>query len=103
MTPEELKFWRAIKEQNRSYGRWRRQVLLGKYIVDFCCHEHRLVIEIDGSHHDVDDDHLRDEFLKAEGYQVLRYSNQVIHQNINGIIDDIIAKIPPPKNSAAKP
>jgi len=101
MTPEERKFWLAIKTQDRMYGRWRRQVLFGKYIVDFCCHEYRLIVEIDGSHHDIDIDTSRDEFLRSEGYEVLRYSNQIINQNLNAVMDDVLARIPPPKTRAA--
>ncbi len=102
MTPEERKFWLAIKVQDRRiYGRWRRQALFGKYIADFCCHEHRLIVEIDGSHHDMDIDAPRDEFLRSEGYQVLRYSNRDINQNLSAVIDDVLAHIPPPKTRAA--
>ncbi len=97
MTPEEFKFWRAISNQDRTYGRWRRQVPFGNYIVDFCCHEHRLIVEIDGAHHDVDVDAARDQFLTSEGYQVLRYSNREVNQSLNAVIDDVLSRIPPPK------
>ncbi len=98
ITDEEFKFWCAIKEQPRAHGRWRRQVLFGKYIADFCCHEYRLIVEIDGAHHDVDKDDTRDAFLVSEGYKVLRYSNQNINSNITSVIEDVLPHINPHPN-----
>ncbi len=98
MTEEELKFWCAIKEQPREHGRWRRQVLFGKYIADFCCHQHRLIVEIDGSHHDIDKDDPRDLFLTSQGYKVLRYSNQQINSDITAVIEDALTNINPHPN-----
>lgn len=100
MTFEEKLFWNALREQLGYAAHWRRQVPLLNYIVDFCCHEHKLIIEIDGSDHDNEKDANRDQALNQIGYKVLRYSNRDIKANIKSIMDDIYAHLPPPKNSA---
>lgn len=99
MTFEEKLFWNALREQLAHLGHWRRQVPLLGYIVDFCCHEHKLIIEIDGSDHISENDLMRDQALNKIGYQVLRYQNRDIKMNMQSVMDDIFAQLPPPKNS----
>src|SRR5262249_42359564 len=73
----------------------RRQVRIGRYIVDFACHARRIVIEVDGGQHGVrsaaDDDRTR--ILEANGYRVLRYWNNDVLSNINGVLEDILSAI----------
>ncbi len=66
--------------------RFRRQYQLGPYIVDFLCHSHRLVVEVDGGqHNDSDYDARRDAWLKAQGYEVLRFWNRDVLAEIDGV------------------
>lgn len=71
----------------------RRQKVIGMYIVDFYCPAAKLVIELDGSQHYSEagqaKDRERDAFLVKQGIKVLRYSNDDIHHNFEGICQDI--------------
>lgn len=68
--------------------KFRRQHGIGNYIVDFCCSSNKLVVEIDGSEHlDTDNyDQNRTIYLNNLGYKVLRFWNNEINKNLNGVI-----------------
>jgi very-short-patch-repair endonuclease len=70
---------------------FRRQVRLGRYIVDFANHKARLVIEVDGSQHagQTSSDAERTRFLEEEGYRVLRFWNNEVMTNIDGVLEAI--------------
>jgi very-short-patch-repair endonuclease len=69
--------------------RFRRQVPIGPYIVDFACLGARLVIEVDGSQHfdEADADRERTEWLEARGYRVLRFWNDEVLQQTDGVLE----------------
>ncbi len=73
--------------------KFRRQEPIGKYIVDFVAFEKRLVIEIDGGQHaeenEKDKDCQRDEWLNSQGFKVLRFWNNEVLQNIEGVLEII--------------
>ena len=79
MTHPERHFWNAL-----------RQKPIGEYIVDFYCHEHRLVIEIDGDTHYEEDaqrkDQIRTAFLKSKGLRLVRFTNPDVVSNIEGVM-----------------
>jgi very-short-patch-repair endonuclease len=81
------------KLRNRQFGgfKFRRQHPIGRFIVDFCCAERCLVVEIDGSMHDqqADYDQARAEWLQAAGYRVIRYTNNQTEQDINAVLADL--------------
>jgi very-short-patch-repair endonuclease len=70
---------------------FRRQVRIDRYIVDFACHAKRLIVEVDGSQHAMRlaADTERTKVLEANGYSVLRYWNNEILNNIDGVLEDI--------------
>jgi len=70
---------------------FRRQVQLGRYIVDFVCHSLKIVIEVDGGQHSEQSEHdaRRSQFLEAEGYRVLRFWNNEVLSNIDGVMEVI--------------
>ena len=74
-----------------------RQKVIGRYIADFYCACAKLVIEIDGSQHyeenGIQADKKRDEYFKNIGIQVLRYSNDDINSNFEGVCEDILNRI----------
>lgn len=78
-TPTEQILWEELRGRKRHY-KFRRQHPLHGFIVDFYCYELMLVIEIDGSIHDgtVERDAAKDQILKNNGYQVLRFSNDEV-------------------------
>jgi very-short-patch-repair endonuclease len=91
-TEAERKLWWHLRHRLRLPNtHFRRQVRLGGYIVDFASHAARLVIEVDGGQHveRSSADAARTEFLKAEGYRVLRYWNNDVLANIDRVLEDI--------------
>lgn len=88
-TPWEYKLWWQGLRSHRFKGlKFKRQVPVGKYIVDFCCKAKDLVIELDGGQHSetVNEDFERDLFLESEGYTVLRFWNNEIDSNFEGVL-----------------
>lgn len=94
MTKAEIILWSKLKGKQLGY-KFRRQHGIGKYIVDFYCPELRLIIELDGYPHGFDTQIKKDEerqnFLESLGFIVRRYANNDIENNLNGILDDLIA------------
>jgi len=76
--------------------KFRRQQPIGDYIVDFVCLENRLVIEVDGGQHGKDEekkrDEARDEWLRDNGYEVLRFCNRDVMKNLEGVLQAIYTK-----------
>ena len=89
MTPQERKLWRALKE-NFPGAHFRKQVPLGPYTADFVWHGAKLIIEVDGDHHGTEagkaHDAARTEFLEAEGYRVIRFWNNDMDRNLEGVL-----------------
>ena len=91
-TKAEIILWQKIK--NKQLGiKFRRQYNIGCFIVDFYCHELRLIIEIDGSIHyeekNIKHDQIRQKILEKRGYIVIRYSNHKILDNIDLVVSNI--------------
>ncbi|HUF87089.1 MAG TPA: DUF559 domain-containing protein [Thermohalobaculum sp.] len=100
MTVAERKLWRALRAHRfRGIG-FRRQAPLGPYIADFVSHHLKLVIEVDGGQHSSSArDTRRDEWMAREGYRVLRFWNNEVLGNLEGVMDRIgreVAAAPPP-------
>lgn len=88
-TEAEKKLWGALRAKRFKELKFKRQVPFGRYIVDFACHEKKVIIEIDGGQHAVQhkDDSNRTLFLEKEGYRVLRFWNNEILENLEGVLD----------------
>ena len=99
MTPQEWKVWWYLKNKGRGY-RFRRQHGIGPYIVDFYCKERSLVVEIDGSQHQKNAtyDAKRDTYLKSLNLTVLRFWNNEVNTNVEGVIEriDVYLRATPP-------
>ena len=78
MTEKEI--WRYLRRKQLGNFKFRRQLVIGNYITDFACPEAKVIVECDGPHHEdqKDYDDKRDEFLKSQGYTVLRSWNDDI-------------------------
>src|SRR3979411_1797814 len=78
-TPPERVLWRALKELPVDGTHFRRQAPIGPYVVDFFCPAKRVIIELDGGHHNDDEnakrDHQRQLWLEQEGNRVIRLLN----------------------------
>jgi very-short-patch-repair endonuclease len=88
-TPSEERLWHCLRNRQIENSKFRRQTWLGPFIVDFVCLKQGLVIEADGSQHqdDAGYDHHRSVFLEGEGFQVLRFWNNEILTNIDGVLE----------------
>jgi very-short-patch-repair endonuclease len=97
-TPPERALWRYLKSDQLDGARFRRQVVIGPYIVDFACRTPvMLVVELDGETHGAQEDYdaERTRFLGSKGYRMLRFSNRDVRQNIEGVLEAItLALIP---------
>jgi len=91
-TPQEQKLWQLIRN-NQLGVKFKRQHPIGDYIVDFVCREKWLIIELDGGQHNEDDniinDKIRTQYLESRGFKVIRFWNNDINNNIEGVILDI--------------
>jgi very-short-patch-repair endonuclease len=87
MTPEEQLVWQELRG-NRLGVHFRRQHPLAPYIVDFYCHQARLVVEIDGSPHRQQQgyDRLRDAYLARFGIRMLRLANRSVRDDLPAVI-----------------
>ena len=93
LTAEERILWSCLRNRSISKVKFRRQVPIGRYIVDFICYEKNLVIEIDGSQHaEVQKiyDEKRDNYLRGMGYNVVRFWNSDVKDNLEGVIHRVI-------------
>lgn len=107
LTPYAQKLRRGMTKEERHLWydflaalpiRFRRQKVLGRYIVDFYCADAKLVIELDGGQHydhaASEKDAARDAWLNQHGITVLRYSNDDIQVNFEGVCGDILSHLP---------
>ena len=89
LTPLERKLWYALRAKRFQGAKFRRQVVIGHYIVDFACRIPRmLVIEVDGDSHalQIEYDERRTVDLAKRGYRVLRFTNGDVGQNLEGVL-----------------
>ena len=93
-TSQEAKLWHLLRRKNFRNLKFRRQYPIGNYIVDFCCPVKKLIIELDGGGHNeeykIKADQIRDEYLKNQGFKILRIWNNGIDNNLEGVYEKII-------------
>jgi very-short-patch-repair endonuclease len=92
-TDAEGLLWYYIRSKQLGGFKFKRQQIIGKYIVDFVCFEKELIIELDGSQHGeidiIKSDKTRDDFLKYRGFKILRFWNEEIYKNCFEVLDFI--------------
>ena len=92
MTEPELRLWSVLRHDFPH--RFRRQEPLGPYIADFVCYSHRLVVEVDGAQHAGNErDALRDRYLSALGFRVLRAWNEDVMLHLEETADAVEAAL----------
>jgi len=93
MTSHEVRLWIALKRLKSRGFKFRRQVPLGRYVVDFACFSPRLVIEVDGGQHTLSEherhDRDRDAWLRGQGFRVHRIWNYQIDREFDAVMDAI--------------
>ena len=89
----ERKLWYYLRGGRFLGLKFKRQVVIDDYIVDFSCNEKKVVIEVDGSQHNsskgIAKDKIRDNHLSNAGYKVLRFWDDEIDKNIEGVLERI--------------
>ena len=94
MTNAERKLWSVLRNGQMGGAKFRRQQPIGSFVADFVCHEQRLIIEADGGQHaESAADESRTAFLTAAGYRVLRFWNNDIIANLEGVTDRIACEL----------
>ncbi|MCU0845245.1 MAG: DUF559 domain-containing protein [Spirochaetes bacterium] len=92
-TPAERILWEELKEKKLEGFKFRRQHPIGRYILDFYCHEAKLVIEVDGKIHELynntEYDKLRTEELESHGLKVIRFNNEEVLNNSTKVLNEI--------------
>lgn len=99
-TPEEKLLWKNLKDRRLADYKFRRQVTIDDYIVDFCSFEKRLVIELDGYQHlnTKSKDQERDQRLTADGFKIIRMWNSEVNKDIHKVLDKIIKALETPSS-----
>jgi very-short-patch-repair endonuclease len=107
-TSAERRLWQGLRREQVTGFRFRRQVILGGFVADFACFEARMVIEVDGATHGTDEEIARDAArsaaLAAQGYDVLRFTNDDVFHNLNGVLETIhmrLATLRPRRDDSA--
>lgn len=101
MTDAEKKLWQSLRCRQLHAAKFRRQVVLGAFIVDFACMEFRLIVEVDGGQHNgCAQDNCRDAWLMSQGFRVLRFWNNEVLNNLEGVLEkiDCTLQATPPSN-----
>jgi very-short-patch-repair endonuclease len=96
-TRAERRLWQVLRRKQVGGFRFRHQVILSGYIADFVCLEARLVVEVDGATHSSETEIARDlrrtAALAAHGFAVLRFANDGVYRNLDGLAETIAMKL----------
>lgn len=92
MTDAEARLWFLLRDRRLQGFKFRRQMSIGAYVADFVCLQARLIVELDGGQHaeQTDKDKARDEWLKSQGFAVLRFWNNDVQANTGGVLQAIL-------------
>ena len=89
-TSVELRLWNRLRSRSIDGYKFVRQEPIGRYVVDFVCRDRRLIIEVDGGQHaDNMRDQTRDQWLREHNYRILRFWNNDIMNNMDGVLETI--------------
>jgi very-short-patch-repair endonuclease len=103
-TDVEKKLWSRLRARQLAGAKFRRQYPIDKFIVDFCCFEQRLVVELDGGQHAVEAeaDQHRSALIREHGYRVLRFWDNEVIENIDGVLERIAEALTLPSPEGAR-
>ena len=92
ITPAEKELWRRLRSGQFGEFKFRRQVAVGRYVVDFVCASAKLAVEIDGDTHDGREEYdaERTREPEKEWYRVIRFTNGDVHRNIDAVLEEIL-------------
>ena len=94
-TDVERVLWFRLRDRRLAGWKFKRQVPIDRFIVDFCCADAKLIVELDGGQDDKNKEHdsNRTKVLEAMGYLVLRFWNNDVTQNIDGVLEEILSTV----------
>jgi very-short-patch-repair endonuclease len=94
-TPAERQLWRLLRHRHFRHYKFKRQYPIGPYIADFICYQKKLIIELDGGQHLEASgyDEKRSEFLRGQGYRVLRFWNNQVFEELDGVLEVILKEL----------
>jgi len=93
-TDAEKKLWRLLRLRQLESFKFRRQAPIGNYIADFVCHERKMIVEVDGGQHAENRrDEERDRWFAEAGYRVVRYWNNDVLKNPNGVLEALLSEL----------
>ena len=93
-TDAERRLWYRLRSRQINDAKFVRQERIGPYTVDFVCREQRLIIEVDGGQHATDSrDTVRESWLRDRGYRVLRFWNNDVLSNTDGVLEAIASAL----------
>lgn len=95
-TDAERALWLRLRDRRLAGWKFKRQAPIDRFVVDFCCADGKLIVELDGGQHVVRtaQDTERTQTLSAMGYLVLRFWNNDVLTNIDGVLEDILSTLP---------
>ena len=107
-TQAERLLWGDLRGRRLAAWKFRRQVPIGPYVVDFVCFEARLIVELDGGPHDAPDqqahDHRRDDWLESQGFRIVRFSNDLIlGGSTQLVVDEVTRALKRPADPSSDP
>lgn len=97
-TDAERKLWSVLRSRQHNGFKFRRQVEIDGYVVDFLCPAKRLIIEVDGGQHTSVRDARRTAHLGSQGFRIIRFWNHDVLQNVDGVwtvIEQALDATPP--------
>ncbi|MDE2383434.1 MAG: endonuclease domain-containing protein [Alphaproteobacteria bacterium] len=96
-TEAEKRLWGYLRDSRLQGWKFRRQVPIGPFFVDFLCEEAKLAVEVDGATHGSADeasyDERRTQYLQSAGFEVFRCNNMDVFENLNGVLDGLLLKL----------
>jgi very-short-patch-repair endonuclease len=94
-TEAEQRLWQQVRSRRLGGYKFRRQVPIGNYIADFVCEDAKLIVELDGGQHDENQkaDDLRTKNLEDFGYHVIRFWNNQVFENMEGVLSAILQEL----------
>jgi very-short-patch-repair endonuclease len=96
-TPAEHRLWQILRAKRLAGYKFKRQVAIDHYIADFVCVQQRLIVEADGDQHcESEYDVVRDTYLQAQGFRILRFWNSDIFNNEEGVLTSILSALAAP-------
>ena len=98
-TSAEAKLWQALRNRQLAHWKFRRQLAIERYVVDFVTLDGHLIVEVDGATHGTTAERARDaertRILESNGFRVVRVTNTDVYNNLQGVLEMIRRELSP--------